>query len=244
MRSQTNALAVGAVLAVVILAGCAIWGMIRPQGAIGDSVIVVGRTWWRTVCGGLGATAPGAEPGVGAPDHRKDPIRRGRSPTRNSRPTRADRCWAFRAHRRHCPVRRRVPACGRCVTRSNRRRAAGRCGSSVIAAPPPDPGRPHQRRHGRLLLISHTDKTFLVYRPNGDGTAVRAEVDLNSVEVRSVLRLDGIEPGPVSSGLLALLPEAPPSPCPRFPAGDVRGCSANRVSRSGRWCGPSPSATP
>ena len=43
MRSQINALAVGAVLAVVILAGCAIWGMIRPQGAVGDSVIVVGK---------------------------------------------------------------------------------------------------------------------------------------------------------------------------------------------------------
>ena len=43
MRSQSRALAVGAVLACVGLAGCAALALFRPQDKIGDATIVVGR---------------------------------------------------------------------------------------------------------------------------------------------------------------------------------------------------------
>ena len=214
MRSQTNALAVGAVLAVVILAGCAIWGMIRPQGAIGDSVIVVGKNSGalyvvvadrlhpvlnlasarlitgksdspRSVADKKLATYPRG-PLLGIPG----------APSALPGPAVGTRVWTV---------------CDQVESSSG---GGGSVRLSVITAPPPGPGAAVPASRHTALLISQADKTFLVYRPDGDGSAVRAEVDLNSVEVRSVLRLDGIEPRPVSSGLLALFPEVPPIAVP------------------------------
>ena len=222
MRSQTNALAVGAVLAVVILAGCAIWGMIRPQGAIGDSVIVVGKNSGalyvvvserlhpvlnlasaRLITGKSDSPRSVADkkltsyprgPLLGIPG----------APSALPGPATGARAWTV---------------CDQVESSSG----GGTVRLSVIAAPTPDPGTAAPASRQTALLISHADKTFLVYRPDGDGTAVRAEVDLNSVEVRSVLRLDGIEPRPVSSGLLALLPEVPPIAVPSIPGRGRKG---------------------
>ncbi|GGN85964.1 type VII secretion protein EccB [Nocardia rhizosphaerihabitans] len=43
MRSQSRSLMVGAVLGLIIVAGAAILGFLKPQGAIGDSLIVTGK---------------------------------------------------------------------------------------------------------------------------------------------------------------------------------------------------------
>lgn len=43
MRSQSRSLMVGAVLGLIIVAGAAILGFLRPQGAIGDALIVSGK---------------------------------------------------------------------------------------------------------------------------------------------------------------------------------------------------------
>nr|WP_202926642.1 type VII secretion protein EccB [Gordonia desulfuricans] len=43
MRGQARGLMIGAVLAVLVLAGCGIWGLVRPQGSVGDSTILVGK---------------------------------------------------------------------------------------------------------------------------------------------------------------------------------------------------------
>ena len=184
MRSQINALAVGAVLAAVILAGCAIWGMIRLRGRrrFGDRRRKRQR---RNVCGRIRSIAPVLNlasarlitgrpirprsvadkklsgyprgPLLGIPGHR--------------RPTRSGE-WRTRMDgmRRGGAVERRYR---RCAAERDR----GTASSGGLAAPA-------SRRSA--LLISHADKTFLVYRPDGDETAVRAEVDLESVEVRSV----------------------------------------------------------
>ncbi len=43
MRSQLRSLLVGAVLGLLVVAGAAILAFIRPQGAIGDAKIVMGK---------------------------------------------------------------------------------------------------------------------------------------------------------------------------------------------------------
>ncbi|MEU4312623.1 type VII secretion protein EccB [Nocardia sp. NPDC024068] len=44
MRSQIRSLLVGLVLGILIIAGCAILALLRPQGAIGDALIVSGKS--------------------------------------------------------------------------------------------------------------------------------------------------------------------------------------------------------
>ncbi|MGW0036547.1 type VII secretion protein EccB [Gordonia sp. NPDC003376] len=43
MRGQARGLMIGAVLALLVVAGCGIWGLVRPQGSVGDSTILVGK---------------------------------------------------------------------------------------------------------------------------------------------------------------------------------------------------------
>ena len=43
MRSQIQALLVGTVLGLLVLGGCGVWGLIRPQGSVGDAKIVVSK---------------------------------------------------------------------------------------------------------------------------------------------------------------------------------------------------------
>ncbi|MFD6107562.1 type VII secretion protein EccB, partial [Nocardia salmonicida] len=43
MKSQSRSLMVGAVLGLIIVAGAAILGFLKPQGAIGDALIVTGK---------------------------------------------------------------------------------------------------------------------------------------------------------------------------------------------------------
>lgn len=44
MRSQLQALIVGTVLGLLVLGGCGIWGLIRPQGSVGDAKIVISKS--------------------------------------------------------------------------------------------------------------------------------------------------------------------------------------------------------
>ncbi|MGC5246950.1 type VII secretion protein EccB [Gordonia sp. DT219] len=43
MRAQSRALAVGTVLALLALAGFGIWGLVKPQGSVGNSAILVSK---------------------------------------------------------------------------------------------------------------------------------------------------------------------------------------------------------
>ncbi|MBF6371219.1 type VII secretion protein EccB, partial [Nocardia puris] len=43
MRSQSRAYAVGLVLGCVVLAGCGILALLRPQDKIGDNVLLIGK---------------------------------------------------------------------------------------------------------------------------------------------------------------------------------------------------------
>jgi type VII secretion protein EccB len=223
MRSQTNALAVGAVLAVVILAGCAIWGMIRPQGAIGDSVIVVGKSSGATYVVVSGRLHPvlnlasarlitgRSDSPRSVADNKLGSYPRGPllgipgAPSALPGAGEAARAWTV------------------CDEADGSSGAAGSVRLSVIAAPPEAAGGAAPAGRRSALLISYADTTYLVYRSEGEGSAVRARVDMNSAEVRSVLHLDGIEPRPVSAGLIALFPEVPPIEVPPIPGKGRKG---------------------
>ena len=44
MRAQSRALVLGAVLAVLVVAGFGVWGLVKPQGAVGQSVILMSKS--------------------------------------------------------------------------------------------------------------------------------------------------------------------------------------------------------
>ena len=43
MRSQSRSLLVGVVIALLVLAGFGVYGLIKPQGTVGDSKIIVSK---------------------------------------------------------------------------------------------------------------------------------------------------------------------------------------------------------
>ena len=43
MRSQLQALVVGTVLGLLVLGGCGVYGLVRPQGSVGDATIIVSK---------------------------------------------------------------------------------------------------------------------------------------------------------------------------------------------------------
>ena len=86
----------------------------------------------------------------------------------------------------------------------------------VVGTPVDGDGRAGTLDDGRALLVEHAGIAYLVY----DGH--RARVDLSDRAVTGALALDGVEPRPVSAGLLAAIPEVPPITAPRIDGAGTR----------------------
>lgn len=194
LRTQSRSLVAGCVLAVVVVAGCAILALVRPQGAIGDQPIVmaretgalyvriddtlhpvlnlasarlVARTAANPVAVGEGDIARAKRgPQVGIPG----------APASIGAPL-TDQSWTVCDDDLTLVV---VGAAPSVLDRLDHTR-------SVLVTPRGEAGAP----------------TYLLY----DGR--RAEVDLRSNAVVRALRLDGVVPLPVSRALLDLVPEVP-----------------------------------
>ncbi|BDT94301.1 hypothetical protein IFM12275_42770 [Nocardia sputorum] len=227
MRSQIRSLLVGAVLGVLVVAGAAILAFLRPQGAIGDALIVSGKQ-----SGALYVVVPG-------PDGNKT-----LHPVLNLASARLITGTDAEPHAvkddklNDLPrgpllgipgAPAALPGSGQgnssewslceSIALSEGGSAASSSGgtTTVIAGRPTLTDRIRTSHQDEALLVRRGDKTYLVY----DGK--RAEVDpANSVMARA-LDLKSQRPRPVGTGLLGATTQVPALAPPQIPKAGERG---------------------
>lgn len=205
MRAQGRSLVVGVVLAVVVVAGCAVVALMRPQHALGDAPIMMvkesGALYVRlgdTLHPVLNLASARLVAGTPASPHvvRESELRK-----------------AKRGALLGIPGAPGVLPAPLPAAESQWTVCDDAAGTTVIAGPI---SRDIEAlRTGRTLLVQARGDpgaaTYLLY----DGR--RAHVNIDDVAVMRTLRLDGVEPTAVSSALLNAIPEAPPIAPPTIP---------------------------
>jgi type VII secretion protein EccB len=224
MRAQALSFIVGCVLAVVGLAICAILAFLRPDTPVGDAAIVMSRSSGAlyvrvgdtlhpvlNLASAYLVTGSAAKPQI-VDDARINSAKRGPLLGISGAP-------AVVAN----PLSVNESAWTVCEDTT----------TTLIAGETDD----HDRgdRQPNILVTARSESaatTYLLY----DGQ--RAQVDLRNPAVVWALRLDGIEPRPVSRSLLDAIPEAPPIVVPHIldagSASAVRGMRVGAVVRVSR----------
>ncbi|MDL9935650.1 type VII secretion protein EccB [Gordonia sp. ABSL1-1] len=210
MRTQLQALTVGLVLGLLLLAGCGIWGVVRPQGAVGDEKIVISKDGGGTYVLVDGTLHPvlnlasarlivgSADSPKSVADKKLDGFPRG-------------------------PLLGIPGAPGALHSSAQGHESSWTvCDSSSTT-----PGTPvesielsvigdHPRLDDRIGTAASTDAalvtsgglTFLVYHVEGAGspTPVRAQIDTDDVPVLRALGAEGVRPRQISTALLNSFP--------------------------------------
>ncbi|QIX51356.1 MULTISPECIES: type VII secretion protein EccB [Rhodococcus] len=208
MRSQSRALAVGAVLACVGLAGCAALALLRPQDRIGDAAIVVGRDSGAMLVTIDGAFHPvlnlaSARLVLGRPEA-PAVVADGEFETRPRGPlVGIPGAPSALAH-----VAAPLPwtVCDTVTTDGSRSVT-----TTVTGGEPAYGERVRPLADDEALLVAADGRHHLVYRGS------RAEVDLADQALTRVLGIDAGMARPVGPGLLAAIPEVPRLEAPRIP---------------------------
>ncbi|WP_197374331.1 type VII secretion protein EccB [Mycolicibacterium baixiangningiae] len=203
LRGQSIALAAGAVLAAIVLAGCAILAVLRPQAGLDDAAIVMdGRSGAlyvriddtlhpvpnlasaRLVVGA--AADPRTVSARALADARRGPQVgiAGAPATIGPALSPEDAGWTV------CDTAR----------------------STTVLVGPSPAGSLH--RDGAVLVTARSEGPAVTYLLYGGRRAV---VDLRDTAVVRALRLEGVTPRPVSRALLDALPESPPITAPTVP---------------------------
>ncbi|MFW0786683.1 type VII secretion protein EccB [Gordonia sp. CPCC 206044] len=228
MRTHLQALVVSAVIGLLVLGGFGVWGLIRPQGSVGDAKILVSK-------GGGGtyvvlddtvhpvlnlASARLITGGANSPRSVSDGTLAGypRGPVLGI--PGAPGSLAGSAH----PGESAWTVCDTAVDAPT---AAGSGVELTVIAQ-----RPHVIQGidvagaDDAVLVVQDDVTFLVYTVARDGVpvSVRARVDTASVPVMRALGLEGAVARPISAGVLNSFPEVEPLTVPVI---DGRGAPAS-----------------
>ncbi|MBB4137270.1 type VII secretion protein EccB [Gordonia humi] len=209
MRAQNRALVAGAVVAVLILAGAGVYGLIRPAPSVGDARIVADSG------GGLYVL-------VDEVMHPVLNLASARLIVGGPLPTKKVSDASLREHPRG-------PTLGIAGAPTSLPESAGDAvsswtvcdgpaGTTVLAGRSPGPA-----ASDAGALVTYDDEVWLLYTERGDGTPVRAEVDVAAVEVVRALGIEGARPRPVSAALLDAFPEREPLVVPGVPGRGGRG---------------------
>ncbi|GBE66910.1 type VII secretion protein EccB [Mycobacterium sp. MFM001] len=197
-----RAVAAGALLATAVVAGCAVLAVLRPQGALGDAPIVMGRQsgalyvrvgdTWHPVLNLASARL------IAATNSNPQPV----AESALSR-TRRGPLMGIPGAPQFLPEPLSADETSWSVCDSD-------AGTTVVIGSGDASHRPVQTV---LATAGPGASTYLLY----DGR--RAVVDLADPVVVRALRLDGVVPHKVSHALLNAVPEAPPITAPRIPGG-------------------------
>lgn len=221
MRSQLQALIVGTVLGLLVLGGCGIWGLIRPQGSVGDAKIVISKSTGSmyvivedtlhpvlNLASARLITGSDASPvSVGdnkLTDYPRGPLL-GIPGAPGALPGPADR------HRSVWTV---------CDRSTPSKSAVGESVDLTVIGAQPELGDPiAAAATDDAALVISGGTTYLVYQVerNGRWMPVRAEVDTDSVPVMRALGLEGALPRRMSAGLLNTFPLVEPLAVPQIP---------------------------
>lgn len=241
MRSQLQALVVGTVLGLLVLGGCGVWGLVRPQDSVGDAKIIVGKNSGSTyvlvedtlhpvlnlasarlISGS--AERPASVADAKLKSYPRGPLL-GIPGAPGSLPSSAHKGTSTWTVCDSTEVSDDGSAESIRQTVIGDRPVLGDATASTTA--PPD-----------AILVRSDDATFLVYQlfRNGSWSPVRAEIDTDSAPVMRALGLEGTTPRRMSPGLLNAFPLVDPIAVPTIPGagerGAVEGMTVGSVVRS------------
>lgn len=221
MRSQLRSMLVGVVIGLLGVAVCTILAFLRPQGAVGDARIVIGKdsgALYVVMPGEQGAstlhpvlnlasarliTASNSEP-VSVKDAKLASIPRG--PLLGIPGAPADLPGSGQGTRSDWTLCDQVA-----LSPTGSAAAADSATMTALAGRPVLDTRIHAMAGTDALLVRHDNRTYLIY----DGK--RAAVDLGNIVVARVLDLAGQRPRPATTGLLDAVAEAPALAPPPIP---------------------------
>ncbi|MGV9713522.1 type VII secretion protein EccB [Gordonia sp. NPDC003424] len=227
MRAHLQALVVGGVLGLMLLGGCGVWALIRPQGSVGDATIVVSRTGGGTYVLVDGTLHPvlnlasarlvtgSAESPATVSDGKLGAYPRGPLLGIPGAPS----ALPASAH----PGRSYWSVCDTARTSPD---AAGESTELTVIGDRPVLGRGiDAASDDDGLLVTSGATTYLIYTiDRGDErVAVRAAVDTASVAVMRALHLEGVVPRAISPGLLNTVEEVAPLAVPVIDGGGEPG---------------------
>ncbi|MEV0356803.1 type VII secretion protein EccB [Nocardia sp. NPDC050697] len=209
MKSQSRAYAVGLVLALVVLAGCGVLALLRPQDKIGSNTILIGKE-----SGGvyvvIGDTVHPAlnlaSARLAAGEAAKPAI------VKESELGKKPRGQLIGIPGAPAALLYDKKGAGRAWTVCDQLRMDGGSDlSTSVLVGEPDTGAKADALPGeRALLVQGRDSAYLIY----DGK--RARVDMTSRAVTDALGITGATPRPVSDGLLNAVPEVLPLVVPQI----------------------------
>ncbi|WP_431839690.1 type VII secretion protein EccB [Gordonia hongkongensis] len=239
MRSQLQALVVGTVLGLLVLGGCGIWGLIRPQGSVGDATIIVSKNSGSTYVliedtlhpvlnlASARLVTGSSESPTSVGDNKLKPYPRGPllgipgAPAALPKSAHPDSStWTV------------------CDSSTVSDAPAESIEQTVIAETPRLGDAIGTARPADAVLVDGGDETFLVYQLFRDGvwSPVRAAVDTESAPVMRALGLEGATPRQMSTGLLNTFPLVDPLAVPEISGagqpGAVDGASVGSVVKS------------
>ena len=203
LRQQSVSLAVGTLLAVLAIGGCALFGWLRPVPGLGDDLIVIDRVSGElyvrvgdTVHPVMNLVSARLITGV-----RDDPRQVATSDL---------------AETKRGPLLGIPGAPGSTGPVLSAQESAWTvcddATTTVIAGPVAAGGATRALAPDEAVLISsHSNSTYLLYGGS------RALIDLTDTATVRALRLDGLTPRPASPALLSIIPEAPPIAAPTIP---------------------------
>ncbi|MGE2715678.1 type VII secretion protein EccB [Mycolicibacterium litorale] len=212
LRGQSLALAAGAVLAAILLAGCAILALLRPQAGLADAVIVMDER-----SGALYVR-------IGDTLHPVPNLASARLVVGDAADPRTVSAQALAAARRGPQVG--IPGAPATIGPAMPPEDTGwtvcdtATSTTVIVGPsPPGALAPDEA----VLVTARSEGPAVTYLLSGGR---RAAVDLRDTAAVRALRLEGVTPRPVSRTLLDALPESPPITAPGVPGAGGRGALA------------------
>ncbi|MFC8046807.1 type VII secretion protein EccB [Nocardia sp. NPDC057353] len=209
MKSQSRAYAVGLVLALVVLAGCGVLALLRPQDKIGNNTILIGKE-----SGGvyvvIGDTVHPAlnlaSARLAAGEAAKPAI------VKESELGKKPRGQLIGIPGAPAALLFDKKGTGRAWTVCDQLEVDGGGGlsTSVLVGDPDTGEKADALPAERALLVQGRDSAYLIY----DGK--RARVEMTSRAVTDALGITGETPRPVSDGLLNAVPEVLPLVAPRI----------------------------
>ncbi|UGT60029.1 type VII secretion protein EccB [Nocardia asteroides] len=209
MKSQSRAYAVGLVLALVVLAGCGVLALLRPQDKIGSNTILIGKE-----SGGvyvvIGDTVHPAlnlaSARLAAGEAAKPAI------VKESELGKKPRGQLIGIPGAPAALLFDKKGAGRAWTVCDQLKMDGGSDlSTSVLVGDPDTGAKADVLPGeRALLVQGRDSAYLIYDTK------RARVDMSSRAVTDALGITGVTPRPVSDGLLNAVPEVLPLVAPRI----------------------------
>ncbi|WP_410873805.1 type VII secretion protein EccB [Nocardia sp. A7] len=203
MRAQTRAYVVGLVLGLVVLAGCGILALLRPQDKIGDSKILIAKESGGVYVVVENVVHPAlnlASARLAAGEASKAAI------VKESELGKKPRGQLIGIPGAPSSIMYDKGGKGRTWTVCDQLKADGSADltTSVLAGDPSLGAKASKVDEGKAVLVKGKDAVYLVY----DGK--RARVKMDDPAVTHALGVTGVTPRPISEGLLNAIPEVLP----------------------------------